>query len=385
MTGPRQSAATTPSVVVIGPLPPPVHGAALITAHIADKLREKGPVQVCDVSPGRLERGFRYHLTRVRRNLAAAQEVANGGFGAGGAVYLSAAGRSGLFYNMFLAAAARILRREIFVHHNSFAYIDRNDWRMSLLVKISGPTTTPMCGCAGMERRFRDLYGVTGRVVVLSNGAFYPPSSLGPKPDGGPLRLGHMSNLSREKGLDLVFDVFRALRAEGDAARLILAGPPVGSADAALIEQAREEFGGALEYRGPLYDDAKQSFLSEIDVFVFPTRYRNEADPMVLYEAMANGVPVIAYGRGCIPWQLSEGGGIAIAPGADFVGEAVAGLSRWANDRSALARASRAALDRARQCHDEGAKCLENLAALICSSASLAAPAAIDHEARHEQ
>ena len=317
--------------------------------------------------------------------MAAAQEIANGGFGAGGAVYLSASGRSGLFYNMFLAAAARIFRCEIFVHHNSFAYIDRDDWRMALLVKLSGPTATHICGCAGMERRFRDLYGVTGRVVLLSNGAFYPPSSIGAMPDGGPLCLGHMSNLSREKGLDLVFEVFRALRAEGVAARLILAGPPVGSADAALIRQAREEFGGELEYRGPLYDDAKQSFLREIDVFVFPTRYRNEADPMVLYEAMANGVPAIAYGRGCIPWQLSEGGGISIAPGADFVGEALPGLSRWANDRSALARASRAALDRARQCHEEGTRGLENLAALMCSSALITAPVAFDPEGHHEQ
>ncbi len=72
-------------------------------------------------------------------------------------------------------------------------------------------------------------------------------------------------------------------------------------------------------------------------------------------------------------------------PGADFGGEAVAGLSRWANDRSALAGASRAALDRARQCHDEGTRGLENLATLMSSSASLAAPAAMDHEARHEQ
>ena len=66
-------------------------------------------------------------------------------------------------------------------------------------------------------------------------------------------------------------------------------------------------------------------------------------------------------------------------------GEAVTGLSRWTDDRSALARASRAALDRARQCHDEGTRGLENLAALMCSSASLAAPAAMGHEARHER
>ena len=71
-------------------------------------------------------------------------------------------------------------------------------------------------------------------------------------------------------------------------------------------------------------------------------------------------------------------------PGADFVGEAVASLSRWANDRSALARASRAALDGARQCHDEGTRGLENLAALMSSSVSLAAPVAFDPEGHHD-
>ncbi len=102
-------------------------------------------------------------------------------------------------------------------------------------------------------------------------------------------------------------------------------------------------------------------------------------------QSAATAHPVIAYGRGCVPWQLSEGGGTSIAPGADFVGEAVAGLSRWANDRSTLARASRAALDRARQCHEEGSRGLENLSALMCSSVSITAPVAFDPEWHHDQ
>ncbi len=42
----------------------------------------------------------------------------------------------------------------------------------------------------------------------------------------GPFYLGHISNLQLAKGLDLVLDVFRELRAQArDGVRLILAGP----------------------------------------------------------------------------------------------------------------------------------------------------------------
>ncbi len=104
---------------------------------------------------------------------------------------------------------------------------------------------------------------------------------------------------------------------------------------------------------------------------------------MVLNEAMASGDPVIAYGRACIPDQLSGDAGISIPPGADFVAEAVDVLTRWANDRSDLAKASSAAFARARQRHEEGARELENLLALLCSSTRPKAETIKSGEARH--
>jgi len=64
-------------------------------------------------------------------------------------------------------------------------------------------------------------------------------------------------------------------------------------------------------------------------VFVFPTRYRNEAEPLVVLEALRAGCPVIAYARGCIAEMLGQGGGFAIPIGTEFVGPALDQLEVW--------------------------------------------------------
>jgi glycosyltransferase involved in cell wall biosynthesis len=84
--------------------------------------------------------------------------------------------------------------------------------------------------------------------------------------------------------------------------------------------------------------------MGEIDVFVFPTRYRNEAEPLVVLEALSHGCPVISYARGCIAELLGCDGGLAIPVGEDFVRHTLGILEAWRsegtafNNRSASAR-----------------------------------------------
>ena len=81
-----------------------------------------------------------------------------------------------------------------------------------------------------------------------------------------------------------------------------------------LPDDARSfaEMIAAAPYRvhvlGPVHGAAKARFFAMIDVFVFPTRYAHEADPLVVWEALAAGRPVIAYARGCIREQVGDAG-----------------------------------------------------------------------------
>ena len=70
-----------------------------------------------------------------------------------------------------------------------------------------------------------------------------------------------------------------------------------------------------IDYVGPRYGRDKDAFYDSIDVLVFPTQ--NEAEPLVVHEAIERGVPVIAYGSGAIPEIInSDCGRVVRAEGA---------------------------------------------------------------------
>ena len=51
----------------------------------------------------------------------------------------------------------------------------------------------------------------------------------------------------------------------------------------------------------------RSAFIGSLDIFLFPTNYANEAEPLVIYEAMRRGVYVIACDRGAISEMLLNG------------------------------------------------------------------------------
>src|SRR5690606_11515359 len=90
------------------------------------------------------------------------------------------------------------------------------------------------------------------------------------------------------------------------------------------------------------------AFFEDIDVLVFPTQYRNEAEPLVLHEAMSRKLPVIAYGRGAIPEIVGEGG-VVIDPNEPFVPHALKQIVSWLQSPAEFCSASKAAAARFRK------------------------------------
>ncbi len=85
---------------------------------------------------------------------------------------------------------------------------------------------------------------------------------------------------------------------------------------------------GLVTWSGPIYGLDKQVFFNTIDVFVFPSRYVNEAEPLVIHEALAYGLPVIATDRGCIAGLVGNGGLVLDVALCDLT-PAVSLLEEW--------------------------------------------------------
>jgi glycosyltransferase involved in cell wall biosynthesis len=157
-----------------------------------------------------------------------------------------------------------------------------------------------------------------------------------------------MSHLTRSKGVLEFLEVADAITKARPSLRALLAGAITEPSLAPQIEERVREVPG-ITYLGPIPGDMKSRFYEDIDVFVFPTRYADEADPAVINEAMAHGAAVVARGRGCITSVISGGGGAVIREGDDFVAEAQRLLLEWHRDPKLFASISSAALTNSQQ------------------------------------
>jgi glycosyltransferase involved in cell wall biosynthesis len=159
-------------------------------------------------------------------------------------------------------------------------------------------------------------------------------------------RILYLSNLLPEKGC---FDLLAALRLLGSSARgwdvrlVGFAGPDV---ERRLLREiaALPDDGPRVTLVGGLTGDAKYEQYRWADIFVLPTRYPAEGQPLVLLEAMGAGLPVVSTRWGGIPDTIEDQReGLLVEPGDERVlAEALARLASEPGLREALGEAARA-------------------------------------------
>ncbi len=174
----------------------------------------------------------------------------------------------------------------------------------------------------------RRFYG--GRYRIVPNGVEVPPDPLAvhvPAEPGGPLRITFIGQAVERKGLPVLLRAFEALR-DVVPAQLTIVG-----ASRADVEPILEDLRG-VDVLGKVDDATKHAVLASSDVLCAPS-LGGESFGMVLTEAFASGVPVVAS---------------HIAGYADVVRHGIDGVLVPRGDATALAEALRdLALDPARR------------------------------------
>jgi glycosyltransferase involved in cell wall biosynthesis len=324
--------------IIVGPLPPPTHGAAVITARVVETLREVGIVpEVCNTAPRQSRRTLAYHWSRLRAYGRAWSVILTRGRAQVGGrhIYISLSGGLGLAYDLIAVLCGRLRGGVPVFHHHSFAYLDKPSPLIRAIIAVAGERQIHIVLCARMAACLRGIYGAKLRTEIVSNLAFLPQA---PDRRSTPrfATIGYLSNLVPEKGVDRFLDLIAGLRARGSTIKACIAGPFHDDAYRRHIERRIQDIGN-VDYWGAIGELEKAQFFAGIDLLIFPSRYVNEAEPLVLYEAMLAGVPTIASARGCIAEVIGGKGHFLLSPDASDIENLIAPLMAWQNDPSRFA------------------------------------------------
>jgi glycosyltransferase involved in cell wall biosynthesis len=197
----------------------------------------------------------------------------------------------------------------------------------------------------------RSILRPPSRIHVVPNGvdvAAFRPQDKAPLrralglPDG--LLACAVGRLNHEKGFEVAIAAVARLAAGHPDLQLVVVGD--GEERASLERLAAGlGLGDRVRFVGAVPPTAVADYLAAADLFVFPTR-RDEAGPLVLPQAMACGLPVIASRIGGIPEVVAPAGGapagVLVPPGdAEALARAVDELARDAPRRAELGRVAR--------------------------------------------
>jgi glycosyltransferase involved in cell wall biosynthesis len=329
-----------PAVTFAGALPPPVTGMTAMTLVIVEALVRRGPVRLYNWSRGKPLQGWRWKLARTWGAIKTMFGLLASGAARGGTFYYPVSRGRGLNYDLVLVGLARTLGYRVVLHHHSYSYINHRDWRAGRLARLAHAHAVH---CELMRRDFLRQYDTQAEFWIVPPTIVSQQMTPLPATPRTAFALGFLSNVMLEKGIDEAIQTFERLAGQGRDVRLIVAGPCKGRVERELVDAAVTRWPGRVEYRGPVYGNDKARFFADVDVLLFPTRYKTESWGIVLTEALNAGCPVIARSRGCVSWIVDEACGLAVPPGADFLEPAAALIGRWMDSPEELAAARRAA------------------------------------------
>lgn len=307
------SRSTDQSAIILAcAMPPPVFGQSVVNAVVRDEtLRRSSDIIVADISAGSINKDHNYHITRIKRVLLAAWAIIRYTKVPKRKIYMVTQVGYGIIYNHVLLGLARLLDYRIILHHHDSGHTKFHRPSVAFLMWLIGPGAVHVTLGPAMAEDLK-RYKQVKRVLVSQNARIIPdPDFQRPARDqSAPIVVGHMSNLSRAKGLNLTIETLLEARSRGLNVKLVLAGPCDGEEAEATLKVAQAKLGDALDYRGPVGGETKDRFFRDIDVFLFPTIYKYEAQPLVILEAMSYSAAVIVAERGYTAELVGQAGDV---------------------------------------------------------------------------
>jgi len=331
-----------PLLILVGPLPRPYGGISVLLELlreelIASRIRNR-VIDVADRGPWPLvprviRRSIQWIGFGTRYMMAAARHPST--------VYLTIAqSRGGFLRDAAVVAYAAALRHRIVLHvncgdyggfwHSQPRWLQRAIRVMLLRARTLIVPSERLLGMFDFEPRLRD------RLVVVPNAA--PSDDAIAEKELGPdeVRLLFLSSFLPTKGYEEVIRTVGILRREHNipatcrlVGTFVAPGAPEPDGQRRLVEQIIEDelLDGHVTIHPEAGREGKYDHLRESHFLLLPTRWRGEAQPLAIIEALATGCVPIAPEYRAIPDLIVDGAtGVIAGPDPSAIAEAIADL-----------------------------------------------------------
>lgn len=306
---------TKPIILFILHLPPPVHGAAMVGKYIHDSrvINEAFDCHYINLTTARdLTDIGKVGVRKLREFLALLKHIRNEVRRLNPKlVYVTPNACGGAFYKDFIVV--QMLKRmgcQVVVHYHNKGVAKRKDRLFDNFLYKRFFRHLKVILLA--EALYSDVKKYVKRedVYICPNGI---PETLLTEPvaerHNEIPHLLFLSNLLESKGVLVLLDACKILKEKGYRFICDFVGGETAEIDALRFVREVEirNLTGFVMYHGRKYGEEKAIFWQNADIFVFPTYYYNECFPLVLLEAMQQGIACISTNEGGIPDIIEDG------------------------------------------------------------------------------
>lgn len=306
-----------PKILLITPLPPPVHGSSLVSERIRQSqlLNNAYDLDVVNLSTSRKveeiqKRSLTLYFIKFWRFLGSYLQVlwhlCTCHYDL---CYLAITCYGSPFLKDFpFVMLCKAFGRRIVIHqHNKgmSRYIDK--WPYRWLMPLAYRNTKVILLS---ERLYPDIEKAVGhdQILVCPNGI--PESHNIERNKRESTTIPHLlflSNLLETKGVYILLDALKILHERGQKFICDFVGGTSKEIDQHIFEKAVEEreLKDCTIYHGPKYGEEKEVFWKKCTAFIFPTY--DECFGLVILEAMQHHLPVITTNEGGIPDIVANG------------------------------------------------------------------------------
>lgn len=189
---------------------------------------------------------------------------------------------------------------------NPFRWLFIRDAKKAVVVAISNVIKQKLQQLGVPEKNIQVIYNGIDLARFPEHGASGRVST------GGVFSIGCVGRLEAEKGIDVLIRAFGILQEHQGRCKLVILG--VGSQRRAL-EWMAEKVGAKASVQFVGFQPDVEKWMEGFDLFVLPS-VKRESFGMVLIEALAAGVPVVASDLGGIPEIVTDREeGLLVPPG----------------------------------------------------------------------